>query len=304
MKKGFTLIFLFLLLTLMLLACGCTQPVSTSVPAAPAGNILATSKDLKDYVDNAALYAQKNGKESAIAMFNNKTGLFVTGEVSIYALDYSGNVLALPFQPEKVGENFLLKWDASGRTYTDSEIWLAQHGGGYVLYHYPPQNDKSKFKISYVRPVDDTYWIGAGINTSEERLIDPSLRKFINEAKAYAIAKGKQEALADFNNPNGSFIQDDLYVFAYDYNGTVLAWPYRPDQVGLDRINVTDPVGTYHIREMIDAARRGGGLVDYYSVNPATNETQLKISYIIDVDGTWLLGAGRYMEPGPVILNE
>jgi len=26
--------------------------------------------------------------------------------------------------------------------------------------------------------------------------------------------------LAEFNNPNGSFMKGDRYVFAYDYNGT------------------------------------------------------------------------------------
>ena len=306
MKNGFIIVSLFLLLSLTLLACGCTQPVSTSVPAAMAGNVLATSQDIRDFVDNATLFAQKNGRQASIAMFNNKTGQFVAGNVSIYAFDYAGNALALPFQPGQVGENFLAKKDASGIAYTQNEVRLAQQGGGYILYHYPPPNDNSsaRFKIGYVRPIDNTYWIGADVNTSEDRLIDPTLRKYVNEAKAYAIAQGEQKALTEFNNPNGSFIRGDLYVFAYDYNGTVLAWPYRPDQIGQNRINVTDPLGTYHIREMIDAARRGNGLVDYYSVNPATNETQLKISYITDVDGTWLLGAGRYMGSSPVVLSE
>lgn len=55
---------------------------------------------------------------------------------------------------------------------------------------------------------------------------------------------------------------------------------------------------------MIDTARTGEGMVEYYSVNPATNTTQLKISYITDIDGTYLIGSGRYMEPGPVVLRE
>ncbi len=54
---------------------------------------------------------------------------------------------------------------------------------------------------------------------------------------------------------------------------------------------------------MIAAARNGSGMVDYYSVNPLTNRTELKISYITDIDGTWFIGAGRYVEPGPAILS-
>jgi signal transduction histidine kinase len=280
-----------------------------AIPATPAITTTsgepATSLAIKEYVDNAVAYAQKNGRTVALAAFNNKTGPFVTGDVYVYALDMDGNALALPFQPEQVGTNFRVKTDASGKPYTDVEIQLVKSGGGYILYRYPAPLDNStqKLKISYVRPVDDTYWIGAGIYTSEDRLADQQLRQFITEAKTFGLANGRQKALAEFNNPNGSFIRGDLYVFAYDYNGTVLAWPYRPDQIGQNRLTATDPVGTHHIQAMIDTARNGSGMVDYYSVNPSTNTTQLKISYITDVDGTWLLGAGRYVEPGSALLS-
>ena len=272
---------------------------------APARKAPATSAEIKDYVDNAAAYATKNGKEMALAAFNNRTGPFVTGDVYVYALDYNGTARALPFQPEQVGTSFLTKTDSAGKPYTATEIQLAREGGGYILYHYPEpaDNTSSNLKISYVRPVDDTYWIGAGIYTTEDRLIDTGLKAFVNEAKAIAKTNGRDKAVAEFNNLNGSFIKSDLYIFAYDNNGTVLAWPYRPDQIGINRINATDPAGTGHVRAFIDTAKNGGGMVDYYSVNPATNTTQLKISYVTDIDGTWMLGSGRYLEPGPVILS-
>jgi polar amino acid transport system substrate-binding protein len=155
-----------------------------------------------------------------------------------------------------------------------------------------------------VEAVDETYWIGAGIYTSEERLVDPGLREFIAGAKTFATENGRNIAAAEFNNRSGRFIRGDLYIFAYDYNGTVLAWPYRPDQIGVNRHNETDPVGTHHIQAMIAAARNGSGMVDYYSVNPRTNRTDLKISFVTDVDGSWFIGAGRYVEPGNITLSE
>lgn len=305
MKPGSSL--LLLLIVSLLLASGCTQsaPVPATVTATPVPQGPATSLSLKDYVDNAALFAQQQGKPAALAAFNNRTGAFVTGDVYIYALDYTGNALALPFQPEEAGTNFLDRTDATGKKFTNIEIQLAKAGGGYILYRYPypADNTAGRLKISYVRPVDDTYWIGAGIYTSEDRLIDPALREFLAEAKTYAAANGRTKAAAEFNNLNGTFIRDDLYIFAYDYNGTVVAWPYRPDQIGVNRQKDADPVGTHHVQAMIDTARNGSGMVDYYSVNPKTNTTDLKISYVIDVDGTWFIGAGRYMEPGPAILR-
>ena len=83
----------------------------------------------------------------------------------------------------------------------------------------------------------------------------------------------------------------------------MLAWPYRPDQIGINRLNVTDPMGMHHVQAMINGARNGTAMVEYYSVNPATNTTELKISYVTDVDGTWILGSGRYMEPGQIVLK-
>lgn len=274
---------------------GPVEPAVASSPDAPS-----TSQELKDFVDNAAAYAQKNGKATALSAFSSRSGPFVTGDVYIYALDYSGHALALLYQPQLVGTSLYNLQDNSGRYYTRTGITLAKNGGGYLLYQYPDPSDNFavKYKVSYVRPVDDTYWIGAGISTREDLLIDNELRQFVADAKSSAKASGKEKALAGFNNLNGSFIRNGLYIFANDYNGTVLAWPYRPDQIGINRFNATDAMGTYHIQSLLNTARNGTGMVEYYSVNPATNTTQLKVSYVTDVDGTWMLGAGRYMEPG------
>lgn len=279
---------------------GPAEPAVAPVQGAPS-----TTQEIRDFVDAAAAYAHMYGKDAALAAFGTPYGGFTRGDVYIYALDYDGNALALPFQPQLVGTSFFNTRDTSGRRYTRTEIQLAREGGGYLLYQYPDpaKNFTVRYKVSYVRPVDDTYWIGAGIYTSEDRLIDPELREFVADAKSYATANTKERALFEFNNLNGSFMKDDLYIFAYDYSGNTLAWPYRPDLIGVNRYNATDPMGSHHIRFMIDAARNGEGMVEYYSVNPATNATQLKISYVTDVDGTWLLGSGRYLEPAPVMLR-
>ena len=281
-----------------------TGPVEPAVASSP--NAPSTSQEIRDFVDNAAAYAQKNGKAAALTAFSNKSGPYVVGDVYIYALDYAGRDLALPYQPQLVGTSFYDLQDNAGRYYSRTEIALAKSGGGYVLYQYPDPSDNFtvKYKISYVRPVDDTYWIGAGVYTSEDRLVDQELRQFVADAKTYALANGKEKALAEFNNKNGSFIKNDLYIFADDYNGTVLAWPYRPDEIGINRFNATDAVGNHHFQALLSGARNGTGMVEYYTENTATNTIQLKISYVTDVDGTWMLGAGRYMEPGPVILRK
>lgn len=298
-----------LILVFLISTAGCTGISSsdgqkTSTLPAP-GSSPETSLQIKEYVDAAAAWAQENGRDAALKGFQDTSGPFVTGGTCIFARDFSGTVLALPFQPEMVGTKYAPFADASGTPRTNAETILAGNGGGYILsyYQYPTRGQPVTLKLCYVRPVDETYWIGACVNTSEEFLITPQLRQFVDNAKTYARENGRDAALAEFNDVNGSFVSGDLYIFAYDYNGSVLSWPYQPLQVGINRLNATDIVGSHHVQAFLDKAKNGGGMVDYYSPNPFTNRTDLKISYVTDVDGTWMLGAGRYIEPGDMLLH-
>jgi cytochrome c len=50
---------------------------------------------------------------------------------------------------------------------------------------------------------------------------------FVSEARAYARANGKEKAIALFNDPNGQFCRNGLYIFAEGYDWTALAEPYE-----------------------------------------------------------------------------
>jgi polar amino acid transport system substrate-binding protein len=272
-------------------------------PALPAtSGAPGTMEDLKSFVRSAADYCRENGKAAALASFNNKSGRFVKGNVYIYALDFGGNVLALPFQPDLVGTNFLNMSDAAGQKFVQSEIAVVQDGGGFVSFMYP--NPARSFaiepKISYVEKVDDTYWIGAGLYVGDNIQADDRAVRFVHDAKTFAEKNGRPASLAAFNNRTGPFITGDLYIFAYDYNGTTLAYPFRPDLIGVNRLDATDPLGKYHIRAMAEAARTGSGVVWYLSENPyRNNATEIKVSYVQDIDGSYFIGAGTYVAPGP-----
>jgi polar amino acid transport system substrate-binding protein len=278
-----------------------TVTVNPAIPADASAPV--TPSEIKAFVDSAATYAQQAKKAAALAAFNDPKGPFVKGSVYVYALDYNGTTLALPFQRDLVGQDFSMLSDATGQKFVKTEISLAKNGGGFLLFQYPnPEHSNAiEPKLSYVRPVDDTYWIGAGTYISGNSVDDTRVKTFVEEAKAYTQKNGKDLALAAFNRQDGDFIKDDLYIFAYDYSGNVLAWPYRPDQIGMNRINETDLLGKEHIKEMVATAKRGNGTVLYFSINPLhNNATELKSSYVLDIDGTWFIGAGTYLAPGTV----
>ncbi len=61
------------------------------------------------------------------------------------------------------------------------------------------------------------------------------LKAFVEKAYVYTQKAGREEALAAFNDPNGDFIDGELYIFANDMNGTTLALPYQPGLIGVNR---------------------------------------------------------------------
>jgi len=120
--------------------------------------------------------------------------------------------------------------------------------------------------------------------------------KFVEEAAAFAKEKGKDAALAEFQNKSGKFFRNggELYMFAYDLNGVNLALPTKPALKGQNLISMKDPDGVLIIQEFIKAAKLGKGEVKYKFTNPATELVEPKLSYIIGM-GDWLIGSGIYL---------
>lgn len=119
---------------------------------------------------------------------------------------------------------------------------------------------------------------------------------FVDEAANYVKDNGKEKALLEFNNRSGSFMRGDLYIFAYDFNGTNLAIPIRPDMVGHDQRNLLDINGVAIVKNELALAKRGGGLMYLVFQNPVhENRQELKLVYIKKVDDSLWLGSGMYL---------
>jgi hypothetical protein len=121
---------------------------------------------------------------------------------------------------------------------------------------------------------------------------------FVQEAVAYAKQNGKDNALAEFSNRNGSFFRGVLYIYAYDYNGTTIAHPVNPEKIGVNRLQEPDAEGTWFITNLREAAYNGTGFTTYTYINPVHNNTvEKKLGYVMKVDDTWWLGSGIYIGP-------
>ena len=113
---------------------------------------------------------------------------------------------------------------------------------------------------------------------------------------AYMKANGKDKAIAEFNNTNGEFVKGDLYLFAIDFNGMILAHGGNPKLVGQSFLEMKDPTGKYFIKEQLDLAKsKGSGWNEYMWTNPATKKVQSKKSWIQRVEGTDIyIGCGIF----------
>lgn len=252
------------------------------------------------FVDEALAYVNNNGVEKALDEFNNPSGSFVRGDLYIFAYDFNGTCIAHPINPKLVGQTGLL--DINGVDVVGRELALAKRGSGtmYIVFPNSAHDGKEELKQLYIENVNDSLYLGSGlylsnISASFDQEVRDELVAYVNEALQFAQEKGKEKALEAFNDPEGNFTRDGHYIFAYDYDGQSLALPYQPELLGTNRIDAQDPNGVYFIQQVIDVARMGNGSVYYIYPDPSRNMTDnLKLSYVVDVDGSWLLGSGMY----------
>jgi polar amino acid transport system substrate-binding protein len=270
--------------------------------------IAHTVEELAAFVEKAYEYAREQGKDAALAGFNDPGGQFVDGELYMFAYDLAGTTLAHPFQPDLIGKNRLDTTDAEGTAFIRALISAAQSGGGFVRYLYTDfgDNNRIKPKLSYVMMVDRHWIIGSGIYrwNEEDPFIrvggDDSVRKdlksYVGEAVAYARKHGRTAALAEFNDKNGTFVRGNRYIYAYDYQGTTLALPFQPPLIGTSLAGLRDAFGVATNRIQTLLAQQGGGFVFLHYHNPAhAMNLEPKLCYASPVDDTWWLGAGVYL---------
>jgi len=121
-------------------------------------------------------------------------------------------------------------------------------------------------------------------------------KRWVEKAVAFYKASGKRIALAEYTNPNGQFVQDEMYIYALNPKGTMLAHGVNEKFVGEDFLGIKDYDGKHFIKEIVDKANReGSGWIEYLWHNPVTKEVLPKTVYFEKVD-TLIICSGVYKE--------
>lgn len=293
-----------ILILLMVLGQG------TGAVSGEPDNSIQTPEDLVQYVTEAGQYLNDTGVEAGESEIMNRSGLFTRKEAALSVYDRDGTLLAHPSLRDEIGKNQLNLTDTYGMEIVRLERDIAANGSGFFLLMESVSPDSSAGesnasdylpRLGYVLPVTDQIWIASDVSLQNMKDVTPGrsylsdLETFVDKAARYARDVGREEAIREFNDLNGSFTNGSMYIYAYDMNGTFLASPYYPEIIGTNQLDVVRSYGVASVAEVIRISReRGSGYVAFVILNPETSRPEPKLGYVEKVDDTWLVGSGIY----------
>ena len=257
----------------------------------------ATPREARALFDQAVKYLQTNGAEKSWKAFNNRTGPFVKKDLYVYVIDTKGTYIANGAAPiDLVGLNVLDTVDASGNPLFRNMIAVTDKQKEAKI-RYVWLNRKSNHvepKVAWLHREGD-YVLGVGYYAPRSTADDA--RKLLNAASVEVKKLGMAKAAGSFNNTQGNFVRDDLYVFAVNLqSGKFEAHGMNPKWTGTDATDLHDVEGKPLMQEMLDLAKtKGEGTVDYVWRNPVTNAVEKKRTFIRRENGS-LIGVGFYAE--------
>jgi cytochrome c len=266
-----------------------------------AEKIVIPATDAKE--DNDAKRAQallvravdyySQNKDRALAAFS-RVSEFTNDDLYVYVIGTNGQMLASGGSSSAlIGRDVSAMRDATGKLFFREMIDTAQDkGAGMVEYRWLNRVDrKVERKVTYFKKVDDRI-IAVGFyipRASQEQA------KVLLEQAVAAVKTDPRAAFAAFNDLNGKFIQDDLYVFAVDIkDAKFLAHGATPRFVGTDAHDLKDFTGKPIIKEMIAIAKsEGQGTLEYKWRNPVTEKIETKHTLLRKVNN-YLVAVGYY----------
>jgi PAS domain S-box-containing protein len=160
---------------------------------------------------------------------------------------------------------------------------LSPLGEGFCRYYWnrPGYPEAEVPKISYVKYFAPLEWIiGSGKYLSdEEEVIKKEALKLLS-----TVGRGGEG-----------------YLFAADFQGLSLSGPFE----GQNMIDLTDTNGVRIVRELIAAARAGGGFVEYVAPRYEGQEPRPKVSYVEPIpQWEWYVGTGVYLDEIETVVRQ
>ncbi len=115
----------------------------------------------------------------------------------------------------------------------------------------------------------------------------------VERALAHIAEKGRAQALTDFHDPDGTFIDRDLYLFGVDRHGVYSINGRWPEIVG-ENVQNMPGIPAWFTERVWATAESGGGWLSYETLNPENQQMMTKESYVRDGGDGNVIGCGIY----------
>lgn len=120
----------------------------------------------------------------------------------------------------------------------------------------------------------------------------------VQAALAHVRQVGRAQALLDFNDESGHWIDRDLYLFAFDRLGTYSVLGMDPAKVGSNVMDRARTAAPDFLDRAWAAADDGGAWVRYDAPDPRNGRVAAKEAWIAKIDDETLIGCGAYLHQG------
>lgn len=304
------------LMALPVVMAGCASSGGQeSASPSPSSGAVISEQQVIDLVGATAAALEKDAATTLAAIDAGDAPYTDPANPDLYAFVYDMQVTLVATPDSGVrGQDMKGRPDAVGTMFRDAIVAGAvADGSGWQAYVYKEPGKEGLFKKStyyrlatgsdgekyvvcagrYLGPFEGTPHADA--STSPATVTQSDVQGFVEKAVSYAGANGKDAALTLFTAPGGEFHQGELYIYAYDFNGTVIAHGGDPSLVGKNLIDMKDPNGVPVIKDLVRLAKQGSGWLCYTWPNPANDDREeSKLGYVMKVDDGWFLGSGTY----------
>ena len=133
-----------------------------------------------------------------------------------------------------------------------------------------------------------------GSSLAADSLGEAEAKALLDKAVAYLDSNGVARAFCAFNDVNGAFHKDSLYVFAINMDGVYFAHSAAPTLIGMSLRDTRDAAGQPIGKLVMEAvATQQSAPVEYMWLNYQTNKVEKKHTFLKRVED-FVLGVGYY----------
>ncbi len=138
-------------------------------------------------------------------------------------------------------------------------------------------------------------FIAADIVHAEESAMPEEVVAKVKSAAEF-LSRAGEEGLVQFNDPKGSWVWKDTYVFVMNCGKEDMTAHVNSKLIGVKLVNFIDKNGRYLCYDLCaEALNPKGGWTEYWWPKAGTTVPERKISYILKVPGQpYEVSAGIY----------